>query len=141
MILHGTDPQSLFSMTGRQSAIHAHGYWASERSSTDKRVSLVRKQPVHTDSSSRGDVDFAVGHGWGYEFHGIARCVSRALRAVPELLGEVHRVVGVENRGATSWRLLSAILTAVDRPDDAVRGAGGRDGRRSAWEPIPAGRL
>src|ERR1700722_16539283 len=144
MILHGTDPQSLFSMTGRQSAIHAHGYWASERSSTDKRVSLVRKQPVHTDPSSRGDVDFAVGYRWGYEFHGIARAVPivHRHRAIPVFHGEISRIVGMQDRRPRTGsghghnsavdsdvRVGVAVLAGVNGPHNAMR----RSLRRDRW--------
>ena len=81
------------------------------------------------------DVDFAVGDGWHGEFDRAAGCVAAGiLGAVVEFLRDVGGVVGVENGGA--GREVVGVSVGLNRPDDAVCDAVGRDALVSAVETL-----
>src|SRR3984957_20673881 len=80
------------------------------------------------------DIDFTVGNGWDRELDGEARRIGSHGGTVPQLSGQIGRIVSIEHRRAASWRERRAVLACVQRPDDAVlrrcsphpRGAGGK---------------
>ena len=92
----------------------------------------VGKQAIDVEFGLSSDVYFAVGHSWNCEFDGIAGliAVSRRLRAVPQLIVDIERIISMEDRRTTSWRLSRAVQAVVDRPNHPVRRAGGRHGWR-----------
>src|SRR6267143_857693 len=104
-------------------------------------AALIRLQAVNVELGARSDVDLTVGHGGHSELDGIAGSVSRPLCAVPQLSTKICGVVGVEN-GRTRGRVRWTVVTAIDRPNDAIRvAARGRDRRRSAGKAIGCTRL
>src|SRR6516225_2239714 len=88
---------------------------------------LVRQKSVHVEFArngcrrrytagvvaSRAHVDLAIGYRRHCELHGVAGRVTRALRTVPQLGGQICSVIGMKNRRAASMRLVGAILAAV----------------------------
>lgn len=114
-----------------------------EAGDDEEVTASVGKQTVDIEFRLSAYVDLAVGHGRNCEFHGVASpiAVSPRLRAVPELIVNIGRVIRVEDRRATSWRLGRAVQTVVNRPNYSIRGAGRRHGRGSPGEAEGVARL
>src|SRR5258708_5956782 len=81
---------------------------------------LVGQQAVYVELRARADVDLAVSDGRHRELDRVACSVSCSLSAIPQLVGQVRGVVGVQNRRARIGLCRRAVLAGIDCPDDPI---------------------
>ena len=79
--------------------------------------------------AARADVHPAVGYGGHGEFDGVAGLIAipRGLSAIPQLRGEIGRIVGVKyRRAAARVTTRGTILGIVQCPDNSLSRSVGR---------------